>query len=117
VLLMLLARLFPSAGLTSIHEAFVFSVVGMAIYSSQLARFIWLDFKTSKTVTAGYVSLVVLSGSVWWWFYTVIVWALFSSWHTDIQMSLNSLWRQCSRTSTGFSLRVNLLNSTTEVEP
>ncbi len=76
VVLVLLARLFPSATLASVHEAFVFSVVGMAIYSSQLARFIWLDFETSETVTAGYVSLVVLSGSVWWWFYTIVQWAV-----------------------------------------
>jgi hypothetical protein len=76
LLLFLLARCFPSVTPTSIHQSFIFSVIGMAIYSNQLAQFIWLDFKTSATVTAGYVSLVVLSGSVWWWFYIVVQWAV-----------------------------------------
>jgi len=61
---------------TSHHVAFGACVAGVAIYASQLARNVWLDFRSSQAVTAGYISLALFTGASSWWFYTAVQFSL-----------------------------------------
>lgn len=56
----------------AIHQAVMLMLIGTAVYAAQMARNVWLDFRKSRDVVAGYISLVLFTGGTMWWLHVCL---------------------------------------------
>jgi len=67
-----LTHVFRFVSSWELHQATALTIAGTAIYAAHFARNVWLDFRTSQDVVAGYISQALISGGTIWWLFVCL---------------------------------------------